>query len=121
MVENFIVIQLTFAEIFVPQDFTIRLLLGSVEPQTHVREGTFKSTNSLPPCIKKSLLNKYIQYVMDFLRVDQGHLEMHSLVIVGVLKSFVNSFRTEHLPWHHFKLDGEAPLIAETPPLKLHQ
>ena len=36
MVENFIVIQLTFAEIFVPQDFTIRLLLGSVEPQTHV-------------------------------------------------------------------------------------
>ena len=36
MVENFIVIQLTFAEIFVPQDFTIKLLLGSVEPQTHV-------------------------------------------------------------------------------------
>ena len=29
-------IQLTFAEIFVPQDFTIKLLLGSVETQTHV-------------------------------------------------------------------------------------
>ena len=38
MVENFIVIQLTFAEIFVPQNFTIKLLLGSVEPQTHVLE-----------------------------------------------------------------------------------
>ena len=38
MVENFIVIQLTFAEIFVPQDFTIKLLLGSVEPQTHVQD-----------------------------------------------------------------------------------
>ena len=36
MVDNFIVIQLTFAEIFVPQDFTIKLLLGSVEPHTYV-------------------------------------------------------------------------------------
>ena len=38
MVDNFIVIQLTFAEIFVPLDFTIKLLLGSVEPQTHVTD-----------------------------------------------------------------------------------
>ena len=38
MVDNFIVIQLIFAEIFVPQDFTIKLLLGSVEPQTHVTD-----------------------------------------------------------------------------------
>ena len=36
MVDNFIAIHLTFAEIFVPQDYTIMLLLGSVEPQTHV-------------------------------------------------------------------------------------
>ena len=38
-VENVIVIKLPFAEIFVLQDFTIKLLLGSVDPQTHVRGG----------------------------------------------------------------------------------
>ena len=32
MVENFIVIQLTLAEIFVPQDFTIRTTLGLSGP-----------------------------------------------------------------------------------------
>ena len=36
MVDNFIVIRLTFSEIFVPQDFTMKLLLGSVDPQMHV-------------------------------------------------------------------------------------
>ena len=33
MVENFIVIQLTFAEIFVPQDFTIRTTPGLSGPE----------------------------------------------------------------------------------------
>ena len=32
MIENFIVIQLTFAEIFVPQDFTIRTAPGLSGP-----------------------------------------------------------------------------------------
>ena len=36
IVESFIAMQIIFAEIFVPQDFTIRLLLGSVDPQTCV-------------------------------------------------------------------------------------
>ena len=29
--------QIIFAEIFVPKDFTIRLLLGSVDPQTRIK------------------------------------------------------------------------------------
>ena len=32
MVDNFIVIQLTFAEMFVPQDFTIRAAPGLMGP-----------------------------------------------------------------------------------------
>ena len=35
-VESCIVMQIIFADIFVPQDFTMRLLLGSVDPQTCV-------------------------------------------------------------------------------------
>ena len=36
IVENFIAMQIILAEIIVPQDFTKRLLLGSVNPHTRV-------------------------------------------------------------------------------------
>ena len=39
--------QIIFDEIFVPQDFTIRLLLGSVDPQTRV-----------PRCFMKKYISK---------------------------------------------------------------
>ena len=46
--------QILFPEIFVPKDFTIRLLLGSVDTQTHVGwyfhvfpELSFSSANTL--------------------------------------------------------------------------
>ena len=42
MVEKFIAMQIIFADIFVPQDFTIRLLLGLVDPQTRVSEALVK-------------------------------------------------------------------------------
>ena len=35
--ENFIYMLIKFAEIFLPQDFSIRLLRGSVDQQTHVQ------------------------------------------------------------------------------------
>ena len=41
--------QIIFAEIFVPPDFTIRLLLGSVDPQAHVPTGQFTSVPSAEP------------------------------------------------------------------------
>ena len=38
IVESFIAMEIIVAEIFVPQDFTIRRLLGSVDPQTCVTD-----------------------------------------------------------------------------------
>ena len=37
--------QIIFAEIFVPQDFTKRLLLGSVDPQTRVYRHSKSKSN----------------------------------------------------------------------------
>ena len=47
MVENFIVIQLIFAEIFVPQDFTIRAGHGFMGP-AHMCAVLFTATQDAP-------------------------------------------------------------------------
>ena len=40
IVENLIAMQILFAGIFEPQNCTLKLLLGSVDPQTHVALGS---------------------------------------------------------------------------------
>ena len=67
IVESFIAMQIIFAEIFVPQDFTIRLLLGSVWAQI---------------CVWHLKLKQHLLLPRHMVQVRLGNFNMISQVII---------------------------------------